>query len=125
MEFGVYIHIPFCQQKCFYCDFPSFAGRERFIDDYLLALKEEIHKTKSNMGYGQDEKLQPKTLYIGGGTPTVLAEEQLEKLFQLIHEEISLDFCEEYTIEVNPGTVNENKLKLLKNAKRSRMPSLC
>ena len=80
MEFGVYIHIPFCQQKCFYCDFPSFAGRERFIDDYMLALKEEIHKTKSNMGYGQDEKLQPKTLYIGGGTPTVLAEEQLEKL---------------------------------------------
>ena len=121
MEFGVYIHIPFCQQKCFYCDFPSFAGRERFIDDYLLALKEEIHKTKSNMGYGQDEKLQPKTLYIGGGTPTVLAEEQLEKLFQLIHEEISLDFCEEYTIEVNPGTVNENKLKLLKNAGITRL----
>ena len=77
-DFGLYIHIPFCRQKCFYCDFPSFAGKERMIGPYLEALEQEMGQVRQRLWdrgeavFGSDGKLAPGTIYIGGGTPTVL-----------------------------------------------------
>lgn len=115
-EFGIYIHIPFCQQKCFYCDFPSFAGRERYIDGYLAALEQEICLWKGQYAGWDilgDGKLSPATVYIGGGTPTALGSSQLERLLEILHRHIAIEAAAEFTVEMNPGTVDEGKLELL------------
>ena len=74
---GLYLHIPFCRSKCAYCDFTSYAGKEGLIDAYLDALKEEAAAHKPILG-GRGGF---NTLYIGGGTPSLLSAEQLKKLF--------------------------------------------
>ena len=80
---GVYIHVPFCKQKCFYCDFPSYAGKERYEEAYVKALIQEIRTegAKYVETWGQ-----PATIYIGGGTPSVLPNELLEQLLFTIGE---------------------------------------
>lgn len=103
---GLYIHIPFCLKKCNYCDFNSFEAVE-FIYDYLLALKKEISSLKG-CGY------TVKTLYIGGGTPTILNCDQLVSLFKTLYESIDIAHYTEITIEANPGTLSRDKLILLK-----------
>lgn len=127
---GVYIHVPFCKQKCFYCDFPSYAGKERYEEAYVKALIQEIRtegaKYVSKWG-------NPATIYIGGGTPSVLPNELLEQLLFTIGEimlpkapslrglspqatggvvgSTSRTDSLEYTIECNPGTIDEQKLR--------------
>ena len=130
---GVYIHVPFCKQKCFYCDFPSYAGKERYEEAYVKALIQEIRTegAKYVETWGQ-----PATIYIGGGTPSVLPNELLEQLLFTIGE-IMLPKAPslrglspqatggvvgstgrtdslEYTMECNPGTIDDSKLRLLK-----------
>lgn len=118
-NFGVYIHIPFCKQKCFYCDFPSFAGRERFIDSYLAALGWELELAAEK--YGEQGRLKPATVYVGGGTPSLLTLTQMEGLFAAIDKHINLDFVDEFTIEANPGTLTVDKLRLMKAAGVNRL----
>lgn len=100
-----YIHIPFCQSICTYCDFCKMYYNAVWVDKYLAELEKEILKNYNG------EKLS--TLYIGGGTPTCLNEEQLEKLFNILE---LLNKCEniEYTIETNVESLNLNKIKMLK-----------
>ena len=70
LPLSLYVHIPFCRQKCFYCDFPSFAGREALMAEYTQALCREIAVQGSLL---REKKLgPPATIYIGGGTPTAL-----------------------------------------------------
>lgn len=123
-EFGLYIHIPFCRQKCFYCDFPSFAGREKKIDKYLQALDQEfvllrqrVHP-KDNVR-DTERKFAPRTIYIGGGTPTALNAHQLEKLLEIVQKYVAV--AEEFTVEMNPGTVDREKLLLLQQAGVNRL----
>ena len=104
-EVSLYIHIPFCKQRCFYCDFPTFAGKERFREDYVEALIKEIEDKCSNYLI--------KTIFIGGGTPSYLEEKELEKLLIAVSK-LNLSDKLEYSIECNPGTVNEDKLKIMK-----------
>lgn len=104
-EISLYIHIPFCKQRCFYCDFPTFAGKERFREDYVEALIKEIEDKCSNYLI--------KTIFIGGGTPSYLEEKELEKLLIAVSK-LNLSDKLEYSIECNPGTVNEDKLKIMK-----------
>lgn len=108
---ALYIHIPFCKQKCLYCDFPSFAGKEGCMLDYALALAKEINSIK-------DKKI--KTIFIGGGTPTYLSLEGWEIIKKSID---GLDKCTdlEFTVEGNPGTFTSEKLNFLKTMGVNRL----
>ena len=99
-EIGVYVHIPFCKSKCYYCDFVSYPNKENF-NEYIEAVLEEIKN--SNL---QNYKI--KTIYIGGGTPSILDSKLVGEILHEIRKNAEYDA--EITIEVNPGTVNEEKL---------------
>lgn len=94
---SIYIHIPFCKNKCWYCDFNSFSGKENLINDYMIALKKEIQS------YSFDEL---QTVYFGGGTPSYVDAKYIEEILTMLK-------CKnaEITLEVNPGTATEEKLR--------------
>ena len=104
---AVYIHIPFCLRKCNYCDFLSFY-RPQEMADYVDALVKEMELAV------QRYPVQPKTIFIGGGTPSCLPENLLEQVLQAAQRFFVSDALVEYTIEANPGTLNEEKLCLMK-----------
>lgn len=106
---SAYIHIPFCQKICHYCDFVKFFYDEQLADDYLLALEKEIATSL------QGEKLKAKTIFIGGGTPTALTVKQLGKLMDIVEAHFDLSECIEFTIEGNPGEFEAEKMELLKS----------
>ncbi len=110
---GLYLHIPFCKQKCGYCDFASFAGIENQIDNYLSALGQEA---------APYSRARFDTLYIGGGTPSLLSVEQLQKLFKIISKNFGTikDFSES-TLEANPESLTKEKVKFLKSAGLNRL----
>lgn len=111
-EVALYIHIPFCKQKCFYCDFPSYARKDDLMSDYIEALLIEL-KEKIK-GY------KVRSLFIGGGTPSYLNEENLRELMKVIK---NINFVEnaEKTIECNPGTVSEEKFNIMKDGGINRL----
>ena len=98
-EIGVYVHIPFCKQKCNYCDFVSFANKDGLQKEYIESLKKEIINWKK---LNKDYII--KTIYIGGGTPSYIDSNYIEELINLVGSAPSI------TIEVNPGTVTKEKL---------------
>jgi len=104
-EFSLYIHIPFCVKKCNYCDFNSYAAPE-LIPSYMEALQKEISLYK-------DPDRPVKTVYIGGGTPTVLSGKDLEALTDCIRRNFKIKPEAEFTVEANPGTLSREKLLLL------------
>nr|WP_010239545.1 radical SAM family heme chaperone HemW [Clostridium arbusti] len=110
-ETALYIHIPFCKQKCLYCDFPSFANSEGLMERYIEALCKEI-KSVCNK--------KVSTIFIGGGTPTYLNLDALEKLKKSL-EILDLSKNIEFTIEGNPGTFTKEKLKILKDMGVNRL----
>ncbi len=103
---ALYIHIPFCAKKCNYCDFNSFVSESRTVDSYLHAVENELRTLQ--------DKYIFHTVYIGGGTPSILTEIQLEKLLGDITRYIPTSEIKEYTVEANPGTLTMGKVKLLK-----------
>ncbi|SHF67762.1 radical SAM family heme chaperone HemW [Ornithinibacillus halophilus] len=105
---SAYIHIPFCQQICHYCDFTKFFYDEKLANSYLEALANEIRVNVD----GTKKKM--KTIFIGGGTPTALNVTQLKTLLEVINEKFDVDNCEEFTIEANPGDFDEEKIKILR-----------
>ncbi|MBR6165687.1 MAG: radical SAM family heme chaperone HemW [Clostridia bacterium] len=111
----IYIHIPFCARKCEYCSFVSFTGKDDRIDAYLLALLEEASLRKNEI----TEKIT--TLYIGGGTPSLLKPEQLRFLFQELRKTIPFGDLQEITMEANPGTLTESLLREMSDAGVNRV----
>lgn len=103
---GLYIHIPFCQRKCFFCGFVVCVGKERDIDSYLDCLAAEAKKY-----FGR----KINTIYLGGGTPTSLNETQLKRLHEIIVKNFKITKGAEYTIETNPDTIDLSKAKLLRH----------
>lgn len=103
--FSIYIHIPFCIQKCLYCDFLSFPAGEDGRKSYLDALHAEI-KAESQQYHNR----KINTIFIGGGTPSVLRPEQTQKLFETIRDCFHVAPDAEITTELNPGTITEEKL---------------
>ena len=107
---ALYIHIPFCDQICSYCDFPKVFSRGQDIDAYLTALITELNMYEKYVGF---TKLQ--TIYIGGGTPTALTTKQLDKLFTYLHSIIDFIRLIEVSIEANPENLNDpHKVACLK-----------
>lgn len=114
-EVGIYVHIPFCKHKCYYCDFISFADKNSLIDEYIKWLKYEIKEVGQGNRLDYENKLDDlvfvKTIYIGGGTPSFIESKYITEILKTIKENFVVDEDAEITMEMNPGTVNENKLK--------------
>ncbi|MGM0370223.1 MAG: radical SAM protein, partial [Bacillota bacterium] len=113
--YSLYIHIPFCAQKCNYCDFNSIVSKDKLRGRYIQALQEEIKLIADKY----DPKI--KTIYIGGGTPTILSGAQLVNILEECRQQFELKAGLEVTIEANPGTVNRQQLKLIKEAGINRL----
>ena len=107
---GLYIHIPFCRRKCDYCDFYSLANSEDRMRDYIRALLLNLQELAPRTeGYVLD------TIYLGGGTPSILPESALKQLFKAIHKEYHLTRDCEITVEVNPDSVTPSLLRTLRH----------
>ena len=105
----IYVHIPFCVRKCPYCDFVSFKADRETEGRYIDKLIEEIKECS-----GMLVKKPVTSVFIGGGTPTVLSAEQLAKILDTLREHHDISDDAEITVEANPGTVSLEKLKALK-----------
>ena len=97
---GLYIHIPFCKRKCNYCDFPSFQGisqteKKKYVD----ALISEINS------YSRPEKIKVNTVFIGGGTPSLLGGEEMGRVLSSVYESFEISEDAEISMEANPGTL--------------------
>ena len=116
-KLGVYIHIPFCKQKCYYCDFVSYANNEKYFEKYVQALIMEI----DNFFRKNNNETEIETIYIGGGTPSIIDAKYIKKIMTKLQEKNALITAKEITIEVNPGTVTEEKLKTYKKIGINRL----
>lgn len=108
-ELSIYLHIPFCVRRCGYCDFNTYAGMAHLMPRYVEALAREIEF------YGRLERMPVKTVYFGGGTPSLLAADQFERLFKAIHGQFELVPDAEITIEANPGRLSAALLAAIKD----------
>ncbi len=106
---GLYIHIPFCARKCPYCDFNTYAGLESLHDATVDALCAEMARWSSRL-----DGRTVSTVFVGGGTPTVLTAAQLERLFAALHRNFAVTVDAEITCEANPGTVDQEKFGVLR-----------
>ena len=104
-ELSIYIHIPFCVQKCFYCDFLSFGNRNDIFENYINALVNEIKNYKEEC-----KDYIVKTIFIGGGTPSCLESEHIKRVCEAVFENYNICKNAEITIESNPGTLDYEKL---------------
>lgn len=111
-EISLYIHIPFCKQKCLYCDFPSYSGKEKLMGEYIKALNKEIlQKSKDYI---------INSIFIGGGTPSYLDDSNLESLLITLNK-LNLKKELEFTMECNPGTLDKSKLSIMKQYNVNRI----
>ena len=113
---GLYIHIPFCRQKCLYCDFPSWAGKEGQMQGYVDALTKEIR----NRGKEYTDR-KVVSVFFGGGTPTTLSVPMLEQLMQAVFESWDIAEDAEITTEANPGTLDGEMAVALKKMGFNRL----
>ncbi|EIF6296953.1 radical SAM family heme chaperone HemW [Clostridium perfringens] len=107
-KISLYIHIPFCAQKCLYCDFPSFARKDHLRKAYIEALNKEIISLRE-----KHNNLEINTIFIGGGTPSVLEADELECLLKEVAK-LNMAKDIEYSMECNPGNLTEEKLEVMK-----------
>jgi putative oxygen-independent coproporphyrinogen III oxidase len=106
---SLYLHIPFCVHRCAYCDFNTYAGLDHLIPDYVEALRREMDIISRSAG----EKLSLKTIFFGGGTPSLLTIPQLERVLQAINTSFRILPGSEITLEANPGTLSLDYLSNL------------
>ena len=109
---SAYVHIPFCTQICFYCDFSKVFIKNQPVDAYLDHLIQEFRR---------EEITHLRTLYIGGGTPTALSADQLAYLLKELTKSLDLSQMEELTIEANPGDLDPDKIAVLKDSPVNRV----
>lgn len=115
-DLGIYIHIPFCKSKCYYCDFISFPnsyGESKYYINYLLR-EMDLYKEKL-------ASYRIRTIFIGGGTPSHIEGKYIYKVLDHIYKNFNVKDLEEVTIEANPGTLDEEKLKIYKEAGINRV----
>jgi oxygen-independent coproporphyrinogen-3 oxidase len=107
-KLGLYIHIPFCKKKCYYCDFCAYQNLENRIDPYFKNLKREIKLYQEKMSVIID------SIYIGGGTPTYVDSKYIEEIVDLIYN-FKIEDDIEFTIEANPNSIDNEKLEVYKD----------
>lgn len=113
MSLGIYVHIPFCKAKCLYCDFNSYSGMDAYQEAYLKALQKEIESKKDSR--------KVDSLYIGGGTPTVLKAESLVQILSILRGNFVFSPDCEITVECNPATMQEEGFRILKEGGFNRL----
>ena len=116
-DLGIYVHIPFCRQKCAYCDFTSYTGLDALFTDYTAALCLEI----AGRGGLLSRQYQVDTVYVGGGTPTLLPTACLVRILDQLRKSLQLTVGAEISIEANPGTIDREKLMALRAAGFNRI----
>lgn len=115
-DIGIYIHIPFCLQKCFYCDFNSYANKQELVEKYTFALCNEILKNAEILS-----QYKISTIYIGGGTPSYIDSKYIKQILDTLFLFVDKEYLKEVTIEVNPNSVTEEKLKIYKESGVNRL----
>ena len=113
---GLYVHIPFCARKCPYCDFNTYAGLEDLHARYVDALVTEIRRVGEALG-----RPRVRTVFIGGGTPTVLPPDDLARILEAVRQAFRVDPEAEITCEANPGTVDRSRFRALREAGVNRL----
>ena len=113
MPASLYIHIPFCLKRCIYCDFVSGIYEAGKADEYISALKKEMLAIPRGTSFS--------TLFVGGGTPTALSADALRDLITYVFNRLSFADSYEATVEANPGTLNNEKLKAIREAGMNRI----
>lgn len=109
MPRAAYLHIPFCRTKCVYCDFNTYAGKERLTGDYVAALAAEVRRRAR-----ETEGLPLRTVYFGGGTPSLLTATQLRRLLDELRRGCGITTNAEITLEANPGTFGPAYLEAIR-----------
>ena len=114
-ELGIYIHIPFCVRKCYYCDFISYPDKLDYQKEYIEKIKQEIREEQEVF---KDADIT--TIYIGGGTPSIIDSKYIIEILEYLYKFIGKK-DREITIEINPGTINKTKLQDYKKAGINRI----
>ena len=127
-ELGIYVHIPFCKRKCKYCDFVSFENHDEFFKKYIDKVVEEIdycfQKESSKYNELNLEVLSQRkvnTIYFGGGTPSIINEKYIGQILEKLKEKFDICSDAEITIEINPGTINKEKIEYYKSIGINRL----
>ncbi len=115
-EIGIYIDIPFCLSKCFYCDFSSYSNKEDMIEQYVYALCEEIIRNAEILS-----QYKITTIYIGGGTPSYIDEKYIKQILDTIMMFTDSNSLQEVTIELNPNSITRQKLETYKKCGVNRL----
>lgn len=115
-ELSIYVHIPFCNSKCFYCNFCSWEGSLTTQNRFFNAIENEIKAKSKNFS-----NFVVKTIYFGGGTPSVVNEKKISKLLCLIKKNFKISPYAEITIEANPNSLSFQKLEIYKKAGFNRL----
>lgn len=113
---AAYIHIPFCEHICHYCDFNKVFLQGQPVNEYLQSMKHEMELTLERF-----PSTHLDTIFVGGGTPTALNEQQLETLCRTINELLPYNHQTEYTFEANPGDLSKEKFRILRDAGVNRL----
>jgi len=103
---GIYIHIPFCKSRCSYCDFATGLYQTELAERYVQAVIVDLQTTRAD-----ELSRSVDTIYFGGGTPSMLSSDQIERILAVVHRRFQIDSKAEVTIEINPGSVTKTKLK--------------
>ena len=107
---GIYIHIPFCRSRCSYCDFATGMYNAETAECYVRAVVSEIESWRV-----VDPPETVDTIYLGGGTPSLLSPQQLETLLNAVHNRFTVDADAEVTMEINPGTITQGTLSAFRS----------
>lgn len=118
---SLYLHIPFCHAKCHYCDFNSYAGMLGLREQYVAALCDEIALAGARAAAGRSHPVRCRTIFFGGGTPSLLTPEQVAQILAAVHAAFAVDPDAEVTMEANPGALEYERLDEVRRAGVNRL----
>ena len=120
-KLSIYVHVPFCKSKCNYCDFYSVSGQDNLIAEYFKGLEDEICKTSYFNIDAEKASSIVKSIFFGGGTPGYVPAENIRRVLEILRELFIFDVDCEITLECNPGSFDEEKIKIYKKAGINRI----